>query len=84
MHFTMDIKAIGRKLVEAERMIQDWKSSFKILLGDKLVEDGKRNRWMRRESACYSYVHFCNSDHIMRKTQSWNIHDVITESWPSC
>ena len=44
MHFTMDIKAIGRKLVEAERMIQDWKSSFKILLGDKLVEDGKRNR----------------------------------------
>ncbi len=84
MHSAMDIRAVGRRLVEAETIIQDWKSSFKTLLGDKLVEDGKQSHWIWRESAYYSCVHFCNPDYIMRKIQSLNIHDVITESWPTC
>ncbi len=70
VHFIESIRAVGKRLVKAEAIIQDWKSSFKTLMGGKSFRDGKRSHWIWREIAYYHYVYFCNPDYIMRKIQS--------------
>ena len=70
MHSIVNVRAVGKRLEKAETKIQDWKSSFKTLMGEKPVGDGLQSRWIIRESAYYTYVYFCNPDYVMRRIQS--------------